>query len=223
MDSLLSVRYASRGYFPSVNLIYGQLLSLLSVLLSISIAMLSIITSVDVVNDRKWSPIVTTIPVLTGFSVFVQLSLLLIVLVYTTIPSLSDYDTFLLTVCPTDTSVRTVVRYGATTVTNIREEDITVFYQRITRMSHSIPLTGWLFPGQILSLIIVFCLLCLHLSLEDNYTVSIVVIINLVQQIVQVIVTYLTSTDCGCCFPGVSIMRWFPHTDRYTQVRSEDR
>ena len=51
---------------------------LLSVLLSISIAMLSIITSVDVVNDRKWSPIVTTIPVLTGFSVLLLLLLILV-------------------------------------------------------------------------------------------------------------------------------------------------
>jgi len=216
MTSLLSIRYTSKGYFASLNLVYGQLLSLLSVLLSMSIMMLSTISCVDVVNDQGLTVVVTTIQIVTIISVLLQLSLLVITLVFTFFHSLTDYDTFLLSISQASTTA--AVRYGATTDTNINEEDISVFYQRIPRVPDSLPLTGWTLPAQFVSLLLVLILFCLHLSLAGNSTVVLVVLVNFLQQFLLVLVTYLTSTDTGFCCPGVSVIRWFPHTDRYTQV-----
>ena len=49
-------------------------------------------------------------------------------------------------------------------------------------------------------------------------TITVVVLINFIQQSLQVILTYINSTDTGFCCLGISITRWFVHVDFYTKV-----
>ena len=89
----------------------------------------------------------------------------------------------------------------------------------------SLPSTAWQLQGQILSLFLSFLIFCLYVSLTiaDHFyqPLTVVSLINLLQQTVQLILTWIHSTDLAFCCPGISVTRWFIHQDFYTQVRGE--
>ena len=98
-------------------------------------------------------------------------------------------------------------------------------YPRLLQLEPlSLPLTGWVLPGQLLSLLAAAVIFVLYLSLTflDKFysTITIVVFINLLQQSLQVGLTYVLATDLGFCCPGISFTRWFIHQDFYTKVNS---
>ena len=72
------------------------------------------------------------------------------------------------------------------------------------------------------SLLLSFLILGLYVSLsllDTFYTTLIgVITVNTIQQSLQIILTYILSTDVGFCCPGVTYTRWFLHQDFYTKV-----
>ena len=89
----------------------------------------------------------------------------------------------------------------------------------------TLPASGWLLQGQVITFlisIIIFSLL-LSLSLTNHLYTSLTVVLMIVmmQQSVQLVLTWIHSTDIGLCCPGVSVIRWFIYQDFYTQVRGD--
>lgn len=71
-----------------------------------------------------------------------------------------------------------------------------------------------------LSLSLAVSILYIMMSMFDAFyrSFTVVILLNFVQQSVQVIFTYILSTDIGFCCPGVSYTRWFLHQDFYTKM-----
>ena len=71
-----------------------------------------------------------------------------------------------------------------------------------------------------MSVIIFSLLLLLSLTNPLHVPLTVVLMIVLVQQTVQLLLTWVHSTDVGFCCPGISLTRWFMYQDFYTKVRS---
>lgn len=243
MVKLLYKSYSSSGLCHTTYYKYGQVVAILSLLLSTSTLLLLLITLVDVgkgeelqtgmampPNHKLEEEIIKAIKTVTIFYITLQLLMLLIGLRHLLCSS-SSSSTFVLTLGVQERHSKTLTRYGATAETEspVAREDITVFYHRVKSVTCprpceplSLPCSGWLLPGQAFCLILSASLFLLHLLLvfKDLFytTITVVILINLIQQSLQVIFTYINSTDTGFCCLGVSITRWFVHVDFYTKL-----
>jgi len=230
--------YSSSGLCPDTYYKYGQVVAILSLLLSTSTLLLLLITLVDVGKGEELiseqhqaeEKIIKGIKAVTTIYITLQLLMLLISLRHI-MCSPGSSNTFVLSLGVKERHSKTMTRYGATaaTQTPVCSDDITVFYHRVKNVSCprpceplTLPITGWLLPGQAICLLLAIILFFSHLDLvfKDLFytTITVVILINLIQQILQVILTYIISTDTGFCCLGISVTRWFVHVDYYTKM-----
>jgi len=240
MVRLIYKSYSSSGLCPDTYYKYGQVVAILSLLLSTSTLLLLLITLVDVGKGEDLLPhsehhqaeeqIIGVIKTVTLIYIILQLLMLFIGLRHI-MCSFNSSDTFILTLGVKERHSKTMTRYGATAETQapVHRDDITVFYHRVKTGSCprsceplSLPISGWLLPGQTACLLLAIILFFSHLALinKDLFytTITVIILINLVQQFIQVILTYINSTDTGFCCLGISITRWFVHMDFYTKM-----
>ena len=243
MVKLLYKSYSSSGLCPETYYKYGQVVAILSLLLSTSTLLLLLITLVDVGKGEDLqtgmlqssehqveNQIIKVVKSATTVYIILQLLMLLIGLRHI-MCSPSSSNTFVLTLGMKERHSKTMTRYGATAETQapVCKDDITVFYHRVKSGNCprpceplTLPSSGWLLPGQAACLVLAVLLFLLHLGLvfRDLFytTITVVILINLIQQSLQVILTYINSTDTGFCCLGISVTRWFVHVDFYTKV-----
>ena len=128
--------------------------------------MLLVITGADVDSSGDGDDfVVIGVEMVSGVVVILQLVLLSISMVYLAFPSFTQDDPFLLMVDVVKNDELPMIDYEVTKESIIRESDIAVFYQRVTTDPSTFPLSGWIFPGQFLSLIFMILLLILHMNL----------------------------------------------------------
>jgi len=231
-------RYLSAGLFPGWRQKYGQVFEILSVFITMSVLMVLIITLVDVGGYKRFGDLhsherdlITIIQILTIIFTVLQVLSLLCLLAYTTFPSLTRENTYVLSLAVSESEGNMMTMYGSTASTgeSIKSEDICIFYHRVTGGNCqsfceplSLPVRGLHLPVQVLCLLISISLDVVHSALLDMDTfylwLAVVTMVNSVQQAFLTFLSYLTSTDTGCCCLGISITRWFIHTDIYTKT-----
>ncbi|XP_023341733.1 uncharacterized protein LOC111711578 [Eurytemora carolleeae] len=175
--------------------------------------------------------LVKTIKAITIIYIIAQVLSLFLRILYISFPSISRNNTYVLTLAVLETEGRLVTMYGSTAATdeNISCQDICIFYHRVTGGNcHSfceplsLPLPGLHLPIQVFCLLLSLLLVCLEsalLDIDNFYTATTVIsVLNSVQQLLLTLCTYALTTDTGFCCFGISITRWFIHTDVYTQT-----
>ena len=137
---------------------------------------------------------------------------------------------YVLTVGVKESSGVGVTSYGSTMTgdTPISEDDIIVYYRKVGRSQCSqleplsVPLSGWMLPGQVLCLVlsIITSVLYVTLTILDQFytTITIIILMNMFMQLIQVIFSYINTTDTCFWCPGISYTRWFLHQDFYTNM-----
>jgi len=249
-------RYLSEGLFPNFKQKYGQVLSILSVLLSVSNLIFLVIVGADIgkysreavdaslTADTQTSDggrtadtqtteggLIYAVQVVTAIYTILQLVCLCILMLYMFCPSFTRNNTYVLTLAVTESEGKVVTMYGSTASTQdkVNSSDVCVFYHRVTGSNchsfcepMSLPLHAISMPSQVLCLLLSLILLILESALLDMNTfytaVTVVSVMNTIQQTALTLITYVLATDTGFCCFGLSVTRWFIHTDMYTQT-----
>merc|ERR1719462_68512 len=227
--------YTSHGSCPNLHYKYTQVATILCLLLNVSSLLLLSILAADGVPSHQADPEDHTLVVLissaTLVSVPLQVFLLLLTLVHLLAPA-SPSSLFHLSVGVLEKSTGTMTLYGSTATSpgSIDRADISVCYQRVSPRRATLPPAfeplalprdGLLLPGHGLASALSVLLLLLHsLLLKDQRHLASVVVVGIVtaQSLLSLALSLLTATDTGFCCLGVSVTRWFLHTDFYTQA-----
>jgi len=239
---LLHKSYTSPGCCSENFYKYGQVVKILSVLVTSSNLMLLVITVWDVDVGRanhqtfKTGTFQEERSLILGIkAVSILYISLQIILLFISLKTLfyQEAGSFVLTVGVKEANGHQITCYGATGTSGgpLSNDDITVYYRRVGKSTYiaqfealTLPASSWLLSGQILSLlfsIINFGLYVVLFNFNRNHiynSITGVSFITLIQQMFQVFLTYFTSTEIGFCCFGISYARWFLHQDFYTKM-----
>jgi len=230
-------RYLTGGRYPSAIREYGEVIRILSILLHVSILVLVVITGADIVKVSEYAEddvegdLVYAVQVITVMFTIVQLVSVCLLVLYTSVPSFTRNDTYVLSLAVSEAEGKQVTMYGSTagTGSTIDTDDVCIFYHRVTGGNCpssceplSIPLQGFILPIQVICFLFSCLLVTLHSALTDinkSYaSILVISILNCIQQATLLLLIYLISTDTGFCCVGFAVTRWFIHTDYYTET-----